>query len=99
MRIERSGGGAALASRGEDRALASPEVQSPSCPYVTTSAPLDVNTSNALRVSDAFACIRVLADSISSLPLHAYRKTRQGRVSAGDNARAAQLLTRPAPGS
>jgi hypothetical protein len=34
------------------------------------SAPLDVTTSNALRVSDAYACVRLLADSVSSLPLH-----------------------------
>src|SRR5215204_1959419 len=67
--------------------------------YTGTSAPLDVNTSNALRVSDAWACVRLLADSVSSLPLKAYRRLPEGRVPAGDNARIVQLLRRPSPGS
>jgi HK97 family phage portal protein len=71
----------------------------PSFPSLTTTAPLDVSTSNALRVADAYACVRVLADSISTLPLKAYRRTDQGRVPAGDNARIVQLLRRPLPGS
>jgi len=65
----------------------------------STSVLLDVTTANALRVSDAYACVRVLADSISSLPLHAYRRTPQGRVPAGENSRIVQLLQRPSPGS
>jgi phage portal protein BeeE len=67
-------------------------------PY-TPSAPLQVTTANALRISDAYAAVRVLADSISSLPLHAYRKTATGRVPAGENARIVQLLRSPSPGS
>ena len=67
--------------------------------YTGTSAPLDVNTGNALRVSDAYACIRLLADSVSSLALKAYRRLPEGRVPAGDNARITQLLQRPSPGS
>ena len=82
----------------EDRALPLVDSQ-PAYPTLTTSAPLDVSTSNALRVADAFACVRVLADGISTLPLHAYRRTDAGRVSAGDNARVVQLLKRPSPGS
>jgi len=71
----------------------------PGFPSLTTIAPLNVTTANALRVSDAYACVRVLADSISSLPLHVYRRTPQGRVPAGENARAVELLNRPSPGS
>jgi HK97 family phage portal protein len=82
----------------EDRALRAPDVPAPLLPYSTT-PPLNVTTSNALRVSDAYACVRVLADSISSLPLHVYRRTPAGRVPAGENSRAVQLLNRPAPGS
>jgi HK97 family phage portal protein len=82
----------------EDRALPTADVQ-PAFPSLTTTAPLNVTTANALRVSDAFACIRVLADGISTLPLHAYRRTTTGRQPAGDNARVVQLLKRPAPGS
>jgi HK97 family phage portal protein len=82
----------------EDRALPAQTVQSPLLPF-SQSAPLDVTTSNALRVSDAYACVRVLADSISSLPLHAYRRTPAGRVPVGPDGRAAALLQRPSPGS
>ena len=99
FRLTSTGGWAALAETvAEDRALPALDVQ-PAYPSLTTSAPLNVSTSNALRVSDAYACVRVLADSISSLPLHAYRRTEQGRIPAGENARAVQLLKRPSPGS
>jgi HK97 family phage portal protein len=98
MGFRRTGGWADLAGQVEDRALPAPDVL-PSFPSLTTSAPLDVSTSNALRVADAYACVRVLADTISTLPLKAYRRTDQGRVSAGDNARIVQLLKRPTPGS
>jgi len=93
-----SGGWAGLAGTVEDRALVAPTSQPGLLPY-SPSAPLNVTTANALRVSDAYACVRVLADSVSSLPLHAYRRTAAGRVPAGENARAVQLLNRPAPGS
>src|SRR4051794_29687108 len=100
IRLSPAGGWASLARTGsEDRALPTPDVQSPTFPYTGTTAPLNVTTANALRVSDAYACVRVLADSVSSLPLHAYRRTANGRERAGENARAVQLLNRPAPGS
>jgi HK97 family phage portal protein len=98
FRLTPAGGWAALAETVEDRALPAADVQ-PAFPTLTTTAPLNVTTANALRVSDAYACVRVLADSISSLPLHVYRKTPQGRQPAGDNARAVQLLNKPSPGS
>jgi HK97 family phage portal protein len=89
----------------EDRALPAPEV-TPALVDGTLgmwpssrTAPLDVNTSNALRVSDAYACVRCLADSVSSLPLHVFRRTPAGRVPAGADSRAVQLLQRPSPGS
>ena len=99
IRLTPAGGWAALAATVEDRALPASDTQSPAFPTLTTSAPLNVTTDNALRVSDAYACVRVLADSISSLPLHVYRRTSQGRLPAGENARAVQLLNRPSPGS
>jgi HK97 family phage portal protein len=97
IRLTPSGGWANL-GRTEDRALPAPTVE-PTYTSWSTSAPLNVDTSNVLRVSDAYACVRLLADSISSLPLHAYRATAQGREAAGENARIVQLLQRPSPGS
>jgi phage portal protein BeeE len=83
-------------THGENRALTRGNVPSSMLPY-SRSALLDVNTANALRVADAYACVRVLADSVASLPLKVYRRTATGRVSAGSDSRAVQLLERPAP--
>jgi HK97 family phage portal protein len=83
---------------GESRALTRGNVPPSMLPY-TRSALLDVNTANALRVADAYACVRVLADSVASLPLKVYRRTATGRVPAGGDSRAVQLLERPSPGS
>ena len=52
-----------------------------------------------LAVADAYACVRVLADTISTLPLRVLRRTATGRLPAGDDARAVHLLARPSPGS
>jgi HK97 family phage portal protein len=51
----------------------------------------------ALAIADVWAAVRVLADAVSSLPLHVFRKTEQGRerVTAG---RLVDLLERPSPG-
>ena len=83
----------------EDRALSAPDVAPSPLLYTGADQPLDVSTYNALRVADAYACVRVLADTVASLPLHAYRRTDQGRVRAGDDARIVRLLNRPSPGS
>ena len=85
----------------EDRALPAPDV-TPMPPLYVGAAdqPLDVSRYNALRVADAYACVRVLADTISTLPLHAYRRAPDGsRMRAGDDARISRLLSRPSPGS
>ncbi len=82
----------------EDRTLAAPDVPASMVPYASSNV-IDVTSTNALRVSDAYACVRVLADSVASLPLHAYRRLPAGRVPAGDSSRIVQLLQRPSPGS
>ena len=97
IRLTASGGWAGLGEP-EHRALPAAYVQPALLPY-SAAPPLNVTTANALRVSDAYACVPVLADSVSSLPLHVYRRTPAGRVPAGDNTRAVQLLSRPSPGS
>src|SRR3954471_14448611 len=83
----------------EDRALPAADTRAPAYLPYQPAAPLDVSTSNALRGADAYASVRCLADSVASLPLHAYRQTTTGRVLAGDNQRIVQLLSRPSPGS
>ena len=82
----------------EDRNLA-PPANDPMLPLVSGAPIIDVSTANMLRVADAYACVRVLSDSVASLPLHPYRRTDRGRVPAGPDARISQLLARPSPGS
>ncbi len=47
----------------EDRTLTAPvEPNGLLAPFMGTSAPLNITTSNVLAVSDAYACVRLLAD-------------------------------------
>ncbi len=82
----------------EDRTLTRDTVPAAMLPY-SRSALQDVSTANALRVADAYSCVRALSDSVASLPAHVFRRTAAGRVPAGDDQRLVQLLRRPAPGS
>lgn len=83
---------------GESRTLTQGNVPAQMLPY-SRSALLDVSETNALRVADAYACVRVLADAVASLPPKVYRRTPAGRVPAGEDSRAVQLLRQPSPGS
>jgi HK97 family phage portal protein len=51
----------------------------------------------ALAIADVWSAVRVLADAVSSLPLHVYRKTEQGRAQVASG-RLVELLERPSPG-
>jgi HK97 family phage portal protein len=66
---------------------------------VITDPVLEATPYNALRISDAYACVRVLADAVATLPVKAYRNTGSGRVQVGPDARISRLLERPSPGS
>lgn len=46
---------------------------------------LAVNATQALSIPAVFACVRVLSESIASLPLLLYRRTDGGRERAGDH--------------
>ena len=50
----------------------------------------------ALAIADVWAAVRVLADAASSLPLHVYRKTSDGRERV-DGGELDDLLERPGP--
>jgi hypothetical protein len=50
----------------ESRTLAPPTAD-PHLPVLTSTPVADVTTANALRVADAYACVRVLADGVASL--------------------------------
>lgn len=79
--------------RAEDRALTAQTVP----PAMLQSVPggEDVTPRTALRIADAWACIRALSDAAASLPLVVYRRTGGGRVRIdGDTA---TMLRHPAP--
>jgi HK97 family phage portal protein len=60
---------------------------------------LDADQNNALRISDAYACVRAMADDISSLPVAAFRDTPAGHQAVGPDALISRLLARPWPGA
>jgi HK97 family phage portal protein len=76
----------------EDRSLSAGSVP----PVMLQSTPGGaVTPDGALKIADAYACIRALADAAASLPLHVYRRSDTGRVRA--TGRTAELIERPAP--
>jgi HK97 family phage portal protein len=79
----------------ETRSLPSPENELPLMAAYTSTT---VTPTAALAIADVWAAVRVLADAASSLPLHAYRKTEQGRerVTGG---KLNDLLDQPSPGT
>ncbi len=90
--------------RAEDRTLTPQTVPPVMLPYSRHrwhhhGALLDANPSTALRIADAYSCVRVLSDAVASLPPNVYRQTPTGRVRVGDDQRLAALLKRPSPGS
>ena len=50
----------------------------------TSKVGVQVNAKNALQVTAVFACVRLLSESIASLPLFLYRKTDTGKEKATD---------------
>ncbi len=44
-----------------------------------------VNERTAMATSAVYACVRVLSETIASLPLHVYRRTGQGKEKAVDH--------------
>jgi HK97 family phage portal protein len=84
----------------EDRDLKPPNwpIYDPAVP-LTTDPVIDANEYNALQIADAYACVRVLADSVSSLPVQVYRGTGGGKTLAGPDTRLVRLLANPSPGA
>jgi HK97 family phage portal protein len=50
-----------------------------------------VSASNALQIAAVYACVRVIAETIGTLPVHVYRRLARGRELASDHP-AARLL-------
>jgi HK97 family phage portal protein len=56
----------------------------PGRPAYATPAGVDVNPDSAVRMSTVYACVRLLGDTISSLPLGAYVRRGRNRISYGN---------------
>ena len=56
-----------------------------------------INAATALQISAVFACVRVLAESVSSLPCIMYERTAKGRQRAGSHPLADLLHYQPNP--
>jgi HK97 family phage portal protein len=50
-----------------------------------TAAGEEINHHVAMQITTVYACVRVLAESVASLPLKLYEKTASGRLEAVDN--------------
>lgn len=83
-----------LLGHAEDRSLSAENVP----PVMLASTPTAITPITALKVADVYAAVRLLADSVSSLPLHVYRKTADGRQRV-DGGSLIDLLEHPAPGT
>ena len=53
----------------------------PGRPAYASPAGVDVNSETAVRMSTVYACVRLLGDTISSLPLGAYVRRGRNRIS------------------
>ena len=78
----------------EARALTRDSLPDVMLPNSASEMPITERT--AMTVSDVFACIKVLAETCASLPLHTYREADTGRERVDDGT--AALLDRPAVG-
>ena len=61
----------------------SPELRS-ALGAILSKVGIHINAKNALQTTAVFACVRLLSESIASLPLFLYRKTETGKEKATD---------------
>lgn len=62
-----------------------------------SSAGVNVNNENALKLSPVWACVRVLSEDIGSLPLNVYKREEKGKSKASDHPVHRLLHDRPNP--
>lgn len=64
---------------------------------VSTNAGIPVSVNSALTCSAVYACVRLLAETIASLPLHVYHRLPRGKERAADHPLYELLHDRPNP--
>lgn len=65
--------------------------------FGSTSSGKTVNERTSMQTSAVYACVRVLAEAIASLPLHTYRYTENGKEKAVDHSLYYLLHSEPNP--
>lgn len=63
----------------------------------TSKAGVDVSEESAVKVTAVFACVRLLAQTLASLPLHVYRRVENGKEKATDHPLYVLLHSLPNP--
>src|SRR4051794_41083129 len=82
-----------LGRRAEDRALSRATL--PGVLFGQADSAEVVSPRGSMALADVFACVRRIADTAASLPLHVFRRGELGRERAEDGV--AELLAHPAP--
>ncbi|MBO0767390.1 MAG: phage portal protein [Solirubrobacterales bacterium] len=85
--------------KSEDRSLKLPELYPSYGSFIGREYTTDPIGRQALALSDVWAAVKLLADTISTLPMEVYRDTPAGRQPVGADAIISRLLAAPAPGS
>lgn len=60
-----------------------------------TASPVEVNEDSAMQLSAVWACVRLLSETVASLPVNVYRKTATGRELAPDHWLAVLMARKP----
>src|SRR5450759_4292652 len=79
----------------EQRSLPSPVNELPL--WSAYAGPGAIAPHQALQIADVWACVRLLSDSISSLPLYVYRTGADGDRTQVTSGKLVDLLDRPSP--
>ena len=53
--------------------------------FGTTTSGKVVNERTAMQTTGVYACVRILAETLASLPLHTYKHTDRGKEKARDH--------------
>ena len=53
--------------------------------FGSTTSGKTVNETTAMQTTAVYACVRILAETIASLPLHTYKSTNDGKEKARDH--------------
>jgi HK97 family phage portal protein len=77
--------------------MSSPDIVELFAPISTSSAGVVVNDQTSLQATAVWSCIRLLAESVASLPLNTFERTKNGKEKAYENSLFSLLKYAPNP--